>query len=107
MDVHYDEIQLAIALLKILAVVLLCETVDLGAYTDDMLFQMHCLFLRHLGIDIALVCREGHLGVHHHIAVVRKMQDEVGNESLAVIILDKIAKAVSQMGLRRELLPFL
>ena len=35
------------------------------------------------------------------------MQDEVGNQALAVVILDKIAKAVSQMGLRRELLSFL
>ena len=59
-----------------------------------------------LCIHIPLIVGERHLRVDHHMAVVGKVEDKVGHQSLPVIALHPLAAAIAQGLLGVKLLSF-
>ena len=55
-------------------------------------------------IHVALIVGERHLGIHHHVPVIGEVQDEVGYQSLAFIVLQSLSKTVTKRLLRIKLL---
>ena len=60
-----------------------------------------------LGIHVALVICQRHLRIHHHVTIVWEMEDEVRDESLAVVALQSLATLVLQCLLGVKLLALL
>ena len=81
-----------------------CQAGYLRPHTIDMCPQESSTLFGRFGIHVALIVGERHLGIHHHVPVIGEVQDEVGYQSLAFIVLQSLSKTVTKRLLRIKLL---